>query len=131
MKTYTTTLLAFAIASTFASCSEDDDLHAAGTANSDYIEAADCTGQTPTYTADIAPILDLNCALSGCHNAATATHGLSLEGYDAASGNFNLHNLLCAINHTEECNAMPQGQPKLADADILAITCWAKNGFQL
>ena len=105
-----------------------DHLHL-GQSNSEYMDATDCTGQTPTYTADVAPILNTHCALSGCHTALTPSHGLNLDGYQAAKNNFNLHQLLCAINHGDDCNPMPRNQPKLDDASILAITCWAKNGF--
>lgn len=110
---------------------EDDDHHAGGKQNSDYINAQDCNGSTPTYTVNVAPIMDAKCAISGCHNAATASHGLNLEGYVAAKGNFNAHNLLCAINHGESCDPMPKDQPKLSDAEIKTITCWAKNDFPL
>ncbi len=126
------TLATIILFATISSChKEDDDHHAGGTQNSDYINAADCNGISPTYTADVAPITETKCAISGCHNAATASHGLNLEGYDAAKNNFNAHNLLCAINHANGCNPMPKNQPKLSDAEIKTITCWAKNNFPL
>jgi hypothetical protein len=132
MKNLIITLTAFTFFATISSCKkEDDDHHAGGTQNSDYINAADCTGSSPTYTADVAPITETICATSGCHNAATASHGLDLEGYDAVKNNFNDHNLLCAINHANGCDPMPKGLPKLSDAQIKTITCWAKNNFPL
>lgn len=123
-------LLTFTFFATISSC-KDDDHHADGIPNSDYINAADCTGTSPTYTANVAPITETKCAISGCHNAATASHGLIIEGYDALKNNFNDHNLLCAINHTSGCEPMPKDQPKLSDAEIKTITCWAKNNFPL
>lgn len=110
---------------------EEDDHHAGGKQNSDYINAQDCSGSIPTYTADVAPIIDVKCAIPACHNAAASSHGLNLEGYNAAKGNFNAHNLLCAINHGSGCIPMPKDQPKLSDAEIKTITCWAKNNFPL
>jgi len=83
---------------------EDDDHHEGAKQNSDYINDEDCTASTPTYTADVAPITETKCAISGCHDAASASHGLILEGYDAAKNNFNAHNLLCAINHGSGCD---------------------------
>jgi hypothetical protein len=108
------------------SCNKEDK---EGTQNSDYISAADCTGSTPTYTADVQPIFDTRCAYSGCHAGNNAAHGLNLSGYDNAKNNFNDHNTLCAINHDGSCDPMPQGSAKLSDDQIKIITCWAKNNF--
>ena len=126
------TLTTITLLVTFFSCKKDDDNHhSGGTQNSDYINAADCNGISPTYTVDITPITETKRAISGCHNAATASHGLILEGYNATKNNFNLHNLLCAINHANGCNPMPKNQPKLSDLEIKTITCWAKSNFPL
>jgi len=106
-----------------ASCNDSAD------SNAKYMESTDCTGVTPTYTADVAPIINTNCALSGCHTAMSPSHGLNLQGYQVVKSTFNQHKLLCAIHHGSDCNAMPQGAPQLSEEDILTITCWAKNGF--
>lgn len=108
------------------SCNKEDD---EGTENSDYIESTDCTGVTPTYTADVQPLFDTKCAYSGCHAGSNAAHGLNLSGYNNAKNNFNEHNTLCAINHDGSCDPMPIGMPKLTDTEIKTITCWAKNNF--
>ena len=54
----------------------------------------DCTGDTPTYTADVLPILENSCAIIGCHNFGSAQGGVSLADYDdtkaAASGELSL-----------------------------------------
>jgi len=97
--------------------------------NAKYMEATDCTGSSPTYTAHVAPILNARCATSGCHTAISPSHGLNLQGYQIVKSTFDQHKLLCSINHGSECNAMPQGAGKLSESDILTITCWAKNGF--
>lgn len=132
MKNYLILLTTITLITAFHSCKKkEEDHHSGGTQNSDYINAQDCNGSTPTYNSDVAPIMDTKCAIAGCHNAATSSHGLNLEGYNAAKGNFNLHNLLCAINHGNGCDPMPKDQPKLSDAEIKAITCWAKNNFPL
>ena len=101
----------------------------AADSNAEYMEATDCSGISPTYTADVAPILNTNCALSGCHTALSPSHGLNLQGYQVVKSTFDQHKLLCAINHGNDCNPMPKGRPRLPEADILTITCWAKNGF--
>ncbi len=121
--------LAFtAIAITFSSCKKEN-THTQGTTNADYINATDCSGSSPTYTANVQPILDTKCATSGCHDIAFASGGLALEGYDSTKTHFNQHKILCAINHNSDCGAMPKSQPKLADTEIKTITCWAKNSF--
>lgn len=120
-------VLAFCVTAVLiSSCKKEDK---SGTSNADYISNADCTGSAPTYTADVQPILSTQCATSGCHNTATAAHGLNLEGYTAAKNNFNAHETLCAINHGSGCSPMPEGLPKLSEAEIKTITCWAKNNF--
>ncbi|HUR30908.1 MAG TPA: hypothetical protein VMZ69_05715, partial [Saprospiraceae bacterium] len=45
----------------------------------------DCSGVTPTYTADIKPILDTSCAKSGCHDSITMQNGVNLSSYATAS----------------------------------------------
>lgn len=131
MKNSIITLTAFILLSTIFSCKKEDDHHASDTKNSDYINTVDCNGISPTYTVDVAPITKTKCAINGCHNAATASHGLILEGYNASKNNFNLHSLLCAINRANGCLPMPKDKPKLSDGEIKTITCWAKNNFPL
>ena len=50
-----------------------------GAVNQVYRDKTDCTGSTPTYTADIAPVLNSSCAISGCHNSQTRAHNLDLS----------------------------------------------------
>lgn len=100
-----------------------------GQANSFYTTAADCTGTTPTYTADIKPILDVRCANSGCHSAVSPANSLDLSTYATIKAHFNAHTILCSINQEGTCGKMPKNGTKLAAADIKKITCWAKNNF--
>lgn len=120
---YATTLLLMTVF--LSACSDAAD------SNATYLESTDCTGNNPTYTADVAPILNTHCALSGCHTALTPSHGLNLSGYQVVKGTFDQHRTLCAIHHGSECDPMPKGGPKLSEEQILTITCWAKNGFPL
>lgn len=114
------TLMLFAAV---ASCNDSAE------SNARYLADTDCSGNTPTYTADVAPILNARCATTGCHTALTASHGLNLNGYQVVKTTFDQHKILCSINHGSECNAMPRSSAKLSEADIITITCWAKNGF--
>lgn len=117
------TIYAYGIA---CSKSDDDD---GGKTNAEYISATDCTGTSPTYTADIKPILDAKCASSGCHGGSAPAHGLNLSTYELTKRDFNVHALICSIKQDSGCDAMPQGGSKLGDGDIKKIICWAKNGF--
>ena len=113
----------------FQACKKTETVVGNSTANSTYINAADCTGSTLTYTSNIKPIFDSKCATSGCHIGASAAHGLDLSTYDKAKSQFNVHAFLCAINQDAGCSKMPETGSKLPAADIKSITCWAKNGF--
>ena len=115
---------------TFQACKKTETVDSGGgAANSTYINAADCTGSTPTYTSNIKPIFDSKCATSGCHVGAAAAHGLDLSSYATSKSQFNVHAFLCAINQDAGCSKMPKTGSKLPAAEIKSITCWAKNGF--
>ncbi len=47
-------------------------------------DSIDCAGITPTYTADIKPILDASCAKSGCHDAITKANNYDFSAYGTA-----------------------------------------------
>ena len=88
----------------------------------------DCSGPTPTYTADIKPILDVSCAKSGCHDAITSQNGVNLSTYASASAISQQEIFLGVIQHKEGFPQMPFDGPKLPDAQIELLTCWAENG---
>ncbi len=112
----------------FNYCSSDDN---PGTSNSDYTAKADCAQTNPTYNGEIKAIFSQSCALAGCHDSNTASKGLDLQDYNQIKTKFNTYPVLCSIHWGNGCLEMPQGAPKLSDASILKITCWAKNGFPL
>ena len=92
------------------------------------VDIFDCAGLTPTYTADIKPILDVSCAKSGCHNAATAKKGVNLSNYASASAVSQEARFLGAIQHKQGYAKMPDDGPKLADSKIELLTCWVQAG---
>jgi hypothetical protein len=96
--------------------------------DTNYADAATCTS-TPTYTADIAPILNASCANGGCHNAGSKRAGIDLSNYAVAKNEFMKNNTaLASVHHASGVKAMPQGQSKLAEASINKLDCWVKNG---
>ena len=104
----------------FNSCKKD---------STDYASQATCTGTTPTYTNEIADILNSRCAMSGCHSASSAQEGINLSTYASASNQFltNDDNLI-AIHHGSGVKAMPDGEPQMDATTINKLDCWVKNG---
>ena len=90
--------------------------------------ANDCSGSTPTYTADIAPILDASCAKSGCHDAVTVQNGVNLSSYATASAISQEERFLAVIEHRSGFPAMPFDGPKLPDNQIRLLKCWVEAG---
>ena len=99
------------------------------TDTTDYAAIAVCSGTTPTYTTDIANILNTNCATSACHSASSAKSGINLSTYSSASSQFktNSKNLI-SIHHGSGVDQMPKNAAKLSEATINKLDCWVKNG---
>ncbi|MCF8243735.1 MAG: hypothetical protein K9J37_02540 [Saprospiraceae bacterium] len=124
------TILAFALFSlalifAVASCKKDSN-------NPDYAANADCTAIVTadnTYTNSIKAILNTGCASAGCHDAISVSSGVDLSNYANSKNVFQNNNALCAIHHGSGCKPMPNGSPKLSDATINKLDCWAKNGY--
>lgn len=87
-----------------------------------------CDTANVSYSATIAPIMAQNCALSGCHNAATASDGVMLEDYDGVKNAAYGGRLVGAIEHASGYVAMPQAMPKLDDCTISKIAAWVNAG---
>lgn len=90
--------------------------------------AVDCTGLTPTYTADVAPLL-VTCATDGCHGNIATMAEVNLTTYDNVKKSTENSKFLPAIKHQSGAESMPPaGFDKLTDAQIKIIECWIKNG---
>lgn len=88
----------------------------------------DCTTSKPTYTKDIASILNSSCAQAGCHSAASKSGGFNLSTFNGAKSAAGSSNFLKAIKHESGVTKMPEGASKLPDATIAKIECWVRNG---
>lgn len=98
------------------------------TACGDDEKPVDCTGVTPGYTADIAPVL-ATCAISGCHGDSGTQAGINLTTYENVKTASSNSKFLKAIKHESGAESMPPaGFEKLSDANIKLIECWIKNG---
>ena len=88
----------------------------------------DCTGVTPGYAADIAPVL-ATCASDGCHGNNGTQAGVNLKTYESVKTASSNSKFLKAIKHESGAESMPPaGFEKLSDANIKLIECWIKNG---
>jgi cytochrome c553 len=92
------------------------------------VDTVTCSGTTPTYTADIKPILDASCASSGCHSASSKAQGYDLSSYAGAVNGASKAAFLGSIQHKSGYSAMPKGASKLSDAALTKIACWVQNG---
>lgn len=95
----------------------------------DEIEVIDCTGVTPTYTANVKSILDANCATSGCHSSSSKRAGYDLSSYTTSKSAAGNDAFLGAVRHLSGYSKMPRGGSKLSDADIKTLSCWVQNGM--
>ena len=86
--------------------------------------AADCPDPI-SFMDDVKPIIDLNCATSGCHDANTSTP-YAFTQYSTIAANANL--ILSVIRHEAGVTPMPLGGNQLADSLIQKINCWVIQG---
>jgi hypothetical protein len=88
----------------------------------------DCSGVMPTYTVDIKPIMDNNCALSGCHNASSKADGKDYSTYEAVRSGSSSDSFMGSMQHLNGYDAMPRGRSQLSDSQLKTISCWIQNG---
>lgn len=89
----------------------------------------DCSGYTPTYTADVKPLMDTYCSRSGCHNSTSKEAGKDLSSYAGTKSAAGSSSFLGSMQHLSGYEAMPQGGSKLTDAQLRTIGCWVQNGM--
>lgn len=83
-----------------------------------------------SYKADILPILEPNCASSGCHNDKSRKHNFSVLQLEEVKKAATNSKLLGTIKHEKGYPKMPMFKPKLKEEDIQKIECWVKNGMK-
>jgi len=79
-----------------------------------------------TYSTDIKPIMEASCATPGCHGNGAKQGGFDLSNYNGCKAAKD--RLDGAVQHLSGYAPMPDGAPKLSDANIQKISCWVKNG---
>ncbi len=93
-----------------------------------------CDPDSVYFQQDVLPILILNCALSGCHNAQTATDGVILDSYenvinttDIKPENPTASNLYEVLVDTDPFDQMPPSGP-LPPSEIEVVLKWIQQG---
>lgn len=86
-----------------------------------YPSGANCSTVGAKYTADVSPIIQSRCAISGCHDAGSINGPGELTSFD------KIKNAAVQIKSAVVSRYMPQGAT-LTTAEIKKITCWVDSG---
>jgi hypothetical protein len=86
-----------------------------------------CITVNTSYTADISVILQRNGCL-GCHNAASASGNIVLEGYANVKAVTTTGQLYGSVSHTGNYSPMPKSGNKISACDIQKIKAWTDAG---
>ena len=87
--------------------------------------SASCDSANPTYTNNIAPLINQSCI--GCHGSSGASGGVSLTSYDLVKAQA-LKGSLTGTLKQNGYSLMPPGG-KLSDCKIGQVDKWIRNGF--
>jgi mono/diheme cytochrome c family protein len=86
------------------------------------------------FQTQVMPIFNANCAMSGCHDAATRQDGVNLSSYDGIRnevrpGNPGDSDIMEMITEDEEDERMPPApRPRLSAEQISIISKWIQQG---
>ncbi|MFZ4785095.1 MAG: hypothetical protein ACOYLH_06415 [Flavobacteriales bacterium] len=80
-----------------------------------------------TYNGDVQTIIANNC-FGGCHEQASGSGGIVLEGYVNLKNETMNGDVMCSIRH-EGCSPMPKSSPKMSDCDIQLLEKWIADGY--
>ena len=95
-----------------------------------------CDSTVVYFGRDVLPILNSNCAMSGCHDAGTASDGVILNSYDKVINtgkvvpfDLNSSDLYEVITEDKPDKIMPPPpRPKLTATQIALIAKWINQG---
>lgn len=99
------------------SCSKDNVV--------DYYGLGNCT-DTVSFAAKIQPLINQNCATSGCHDATTAEAGYDLTTHASIASNAEI--IYSAMSWQNGTVAMPLDLPQLPDSLVQQFSCWVVQG---
>lgn len=93
-----------------------------------YPATGTCRSDTVTYRTTVQPLVQRNCALSGCHDAGTAAAGVNLSNYTGLQSIAGNGKLLGVITHSSGYSPMPKNSAKLDDCAIAQLQKWVADG---
>lgn len=85
-----------------------------------------CDTTNITFSGTVEPIINTQCAISGCHNDNST--GYNLSTYAGVKSIANSNKLMNSILRNGQSKAMPQGAPKLDDCSLVKIQKWVDAG---
>jgi mono/diheme cytochrome c family protein len=90
------------------------------------VECAD-SGPPPTYTNDVAPILDAHC--TGCHGPGGENQDVPLTSYALLMKRSGTSTRAqTAIANVQNCKMPPPPLPRLSEAERTTLVCWFAGG---
>ncbi len=81
---------------------------------------------TISYAQDIAPIIQKNCSLSGCHVAPTPAGGVLLDSYDKFKLQAENGRIKARVIEEKPSRMPPAG---ITSEEKQLIECWLNNGY--
>jgi len=110
------------MASLGAGCYNDNlqDMYPGGSGN--------CNLDSVKFGTVIQPIMNQSCALSGCHDAATAMYGINLSSYAGVQAIAADGRLVSTTTHANGVSPMPKNMDKLDDCKLSQIQKWVAAG---
>lgn len=82
--------------------------------------------ETISFSQKIQPLIQQNCATSGCHDAGTAENGYNLSNYAGISN--NAEDMLYSMRGQNGFTPMPFGGPMLENMLIDQFQAWIAQG---
>ncbi len=86
-----------------------------------YPLGANCNGINAKFSVDVNPIIQTNCAISGCHDGSSTNGPGPLTSYD------RIRDAASRIRTAVVDRTMPKGSTLSTD-DIRKIVCWIDSG---
>jgi uncharacterized membrane protein len=93
-----------------------------------------CDASKVYYSNDIQPLLNSNCAMSGCHDSKTKAEGYDFSNYNATmksvtANNLNSSELYKVIQSKNGSAKMPpKNYPALSSSQVALISTWIMDG---
>lgn len=106
------------ISATFGSCFYD--------VEEELYPSLECSTANVTYSGTVLAIIQGKCYK--CHDAATNTGNITLEGYANLKKYVDSGQLLGAIKHSAGYSPMPKNESQLVECDIAKIETWITEG---